>query len=175
MILLKVTRKKQSWNFKRDPSQNSFANNSQNVFLDELALIQEGNVIFLCKCQSVSNHPDSKPEESIAPGKFQIKCFGPRNLYANPVHVIINAYDLEGERIREDGMQMDAESGLSGRWLIHDDWNATKGRPYSAPFSAGCIMLPYAKHRMFNAKLEELGFEKGDLIDAELVEEATND
>jgi hypothetical protein len=108
--------------------------------------------------------------ESIAPGKFQIKVFGPKNLYANPVHIIINTKDMEGEVIRSDGMQMDAVSGLSGRWLIHDDWNASKNRPYSAPFSAGCIMLPYNRHSQFNEKLKELGFERGDIIDGDLVE-----
>jgi hypothetical protein len=139
------------------------------VYLDTLQLLNDDIVVFECKCQSVSNHPKSDVDESIAPGEFQIKLFQQRRAYVNPVHVVMNAEDMEGEWIGEDGMQDDAESGRSGRWLVHDDCNPATLAPYSAPWSAGCIILPMKEHARFNAKLTGLGFKSGDVLEAALM------
>lgn len=171
MINIRIIRSNKSYDFKKTSTLNNFSNNVKNTYLDEFQLLSDADVILKCKCQSVSNHPTSNVNESIAPGEFQIKLFAEKRAYVNPVHVIMHAEDLEGEKIGEDygdGMQMDKESGLSGRWLVHDDWNPVTSRPYYYPYSAGCIILPAHQHIILNTRLAELGLKSGDVLEAVL-------
>ena len=140
------------------------------VYLDTIRLLHGDTVLYHGHCQSVAIHPRCTMRESLATGRFRVRIFQARRLYANPVHEIIDAMDLEGEAIDERAMQMDAESGLQGRYLIHDDYNAASGTAYRAPWSAACIMLPYIHYREFNAALRAVGLLPGDIIEAELRE-----
>ena len=140
------------------------------VYLDTIRLLHGDAALYHGRCQSVAIHSSCTWRESLAPGRFRVRLFASRRAYANPVHEIIDAVDLEGEAIVDDAMQMDAESGLQGRYLIHDDYNPTTGAAYRAPWSAACIMLPYIQYRSFNAALRAVGLLPGDIIEAELRE-----
>lgn len=141
------------------------------VYLDRIRIFHGSATVFEARCQSVAIHRSCTWRESIAPGPFYIRLFGEQRSYANPVHEIINAVDPEGETIDDRAMQVDAETGVEGRWLIHDDYNPATGAAYSAPWSAGCIILPFLRHREFNACLRSLGCAAGDEIAAELRDE----
>jgi hypothetical protein len=166
-----IIRKKVSFDYKYDPRLNTRGNNTKNVYKDTIRLqSDDGVTLFTAPCQSVSIHPDVTERESIAPGVFKVRLFADRRVYQNPVHEIINACDLEGERIDETAMQDDAEQGRAGRWLIHDDMNKATGRPYTAPWSAGCIMLRATAFEQFNETLKLHGAKPGTIITAELAE-----
>lgn len=141
------------------------------VYQDRIRILHGPAVVFESRCQSVAIHHSVTWRESLAPGPFLVRLFGEQRAYANPVHEIFNAFDLEGEAIDERAMQIDAESGVQGRWLIHDDYNPATGSSYLAPWSAGCIMLPYLRHREFNAMLRSLGHVAGDEVAADLRDE----
>lgn len=159
---IEIVRDKRSFNF--DPATLS------PVYLDTIRILHGPVTIYAGRCQSVAIHSSCTWRESLAPGRFRVRLFQARRAYANPVHEIIDAVDLEGEAIDEDAMQIDAESGLQGRWLIHDDYNPKTGTAYHAPWSAGCIMLPYLRYREFNAALRALGLLPGDEVETELRE-----
>jgi hypothetical protein len=142
------------------------------VYLDAIRLMYGDTMLFECRCQSVAIHPSCSQHESIAPGDFQVRVFAERRTYEHPVHEIINAFDIEGERIDNRAMQIDAERGVQGRWLIHDDYNPATRGPYKAPWSAGCIMVPCSVYGEFNALLTGLGHKSGDIIPASLRERA---
>jgi len=159
---IEIVRDKRSFGF--DPATLS------PVYLDTIRILHGPATIYAGRCQSVAIHPKCTWRESIAPGRFRIRLFQDRIAYANPVHMIIDAMDFEGEAIDEDAMQMDAEKGRQGRYLIHDDYNPETGAAYRAPWSAACIMLPYLRYREFNAALRALGLLPGDEVEAELRE-----
>jgi hypothetical protein len=162
MIKLKVTRNKDSYCF-------TIARGWP-YFIDKIEILSDGKSVFSSSCQSVAIHKSCTHKESIAPGVFQARLFADKRNYANPVHELINAIDLEGERIDNKAMQIDAESGVQGRWLIHDDYNPVTKKEYNVPWSAGCIMLPYKNHEIFNQTLIDLGCKPGDIIEIELKE-----
>lgn len=153
------------YSFKFDPAKLA------PIYQDHIRILHGPAIVFESRCQSVAIHRSCTWRESIAPGPFMVRLFGEQRAYANPVHEIFNAVDFEGEEIDERAMQVDAESGVEGRWLIHDDYNPKTGNAYSVPWSAGCIMLPYLRHRDFNACLRMLKCKPGEEVMAELREE----
>lgn len=171
MIKFYIKRRKSSYHYKYDETKNDFANNTRNMYQDSIEIKQDDRQIFACACQTVANHPDGTAQESIAAGKFQVKLFVEQRQYANPVHLIMNAKDLEGEQIDSNGMQYDkGDKEWVGRNLIHDDCNAKTGRPYTAPWSKSCIMIRTGSFQVFNETLLELGGKPGMVIEAELIE-----
>ena len=139
------------------------------VWLDKIKLWANVGIVYSSKCQSVAIY-NCSVLESIAPMKFECRLFAEQRSYANPVHELINAIDMEGEEIDGKAMQIDAEAGIQGRWLIHDDYNPLTKKAYNIPWSAGCIMLPFKEHKLFNDKLIELGCNPGDIIPIEIKE-----
>ena len=139
------------------------------VWLDKIRLWANGGIVYSSKCQSVAIYKCSVLE-SIAPMKFECRLFAEQRSYANPVHELINAIDMEGEEIDGKAMQLDAETGIEGRWLIHDDYNPKTRRAYERPWSAGCIMIPWQDYTRFNNALKNLGYCRGDIIQIEIKE-----
>ena len=140
------------------------------VWLDKIRLWANGVLLYESACQSVAIHNSCTIKESIAPMPFECRLFSEQRTYAHPVHELINAIDMEGEEIDGKAMQIDAENGVQGRWLIHDDYNPVTKKAYNVPWSAGCIMLPFKEHKLFNDKLIELGCKPGDIIPIEIKE-----
>ena len=139
------------------------------VWLDTFRLWVNDGIAFTSKCQSVAIY-NCSILESIAPMRFGCRLFAEQRSYANPVHELINAMDMEGEEIDGKAMQVDAEHGIQGRWLIHDDYNPKTMKSYTKPWSSGCIMLPWKNHIIFNADLRNLGYCRGDIIPIEIKE-----
>lgn len=162
MIKLLILRDKKSFDFT--------VSKGEPFYLDTIKILENNWPVFETYCQSVAIHKSCTMQESVAPGIFHARLFADKRNYTNPVHEMINAFDLEGERIDNKAMQIDAESGVQGRWLIHDDYNPVTKKAYNIPWSAGCIMLPFKEHKLFNDKLIELGCKPGDIIEVELVE-----
>lgn len=139
------------------------------VYLDSFQLYVNESIQFESRCQSVAIY-NCSILESIAPMVFECRLFAEQRTYAHPVHELINAIDMEGEEIDGKAMQIDAEAGIQGRWLIHDDFNPKTGKSYSRPWSAGCIIIPWQDYISFNNALKNLGFVRGDIIPIEIKE-----
>lgn len=160
-IYIEILRDKKSYSFNHSKLHP--------IWLDKIRLWSSGVMLFSSKCQSVAIYKCSTLE-SIAPMRFECKLFAEQRGYTNPVHELINAIDMEGEEIDGKAMQVDAEAGIQGRWLIHDDFNPKTGKEYSYPMSAGCIMIPWKEYSKFNNALKLLGYARGDIVPIEIKE-----
>lgn len=168
--LIKVTRKKESHDFKFDKKKNDFKNNIKNNSLDILEIYLDNLCLFVVdKVQTVCNHPHFDYFDTISPGKFKLKCFvDPRNFHGQ-IHGIIDAYDLDKEKIDLYSMQID-DGYQKGRWLVHDRWSFKKNRDLYNAYSGGCFMMDSRRLKRFNSKLKTLEFTKGDVINGILEE-----
>ena len=171
MITLKVKRNKKSYDYKLDPTKNFFSNNTKNNCLDSIHILQDGNIIYSYpKVQTVANYPNSDTKDTIAKGKFQVKLFVEKRKYKNEVHGIINALDLEGQKIDEFSMQKD-NGFTKGRWLIHDTYDPVLSKDLNFAWSQGCFVFKTsADLKLFNKVLIDYGCKEGDIIDGVLEE-----
>lgn len=172
-LFIRVIRKKASFDFKYNKDKDDFINNTKNNAIDTFILFHNNLLLFKYnRVQTVSNYPGAKLLDTVAPCSFQIKCFVEKRLYKEEIHGIINAVDMEGQPINEFSMQKDG--GLyKGRWLIHGTRNPVTGKDYSYAYSMGCIVFRETKALDdFNELLKSLNIKSGDIINAELVEEA---
>ncbi len=178
-IELVVSRSKASYKFRADESKpDSFENNWKNNSIDGLALIRENKIIFDCKCQSVANYcfGDMSPGDTvahgdtIAPGKFTLRCFVESRKFHGEIHAICDTIDIDGQRINRKAMQTSANGFQNGRWLLHDRYSFKLGRDTNCAWSAGCIIVSSADLAAFNKVLRENGIKAGDEIRGIIVE-----
>jgi len=169
-LFLRIRRYKISHQFKRDPKVKAeWWNNDAHSCMDLFQLYDYEDNIFETHCQSVSNIPTGRYQDTIATGPFQIKCFLEQRSFHCPVHGICNTADIEGQWINEYSV----EKNDSNRWLIHDD-QSLKPKPSGMitriPWSAGCFVLHKSDFEAFNKILLEFNIVKNEMIDGELLE-----
>lgn len=178
-LFFHLIRNKKSYDYKFNHNLNDYKNNVKNNSLDTLILfeVENENDVLLNeiwsykRIQSVSNHPKFDHKDTIAPGKFQIRCFVEKRKYFNQPHGIINAIDIEHQPIGEFSMQVE-EGFQKGRWLIHDTYSISKGRDLYNAYSGGCFIFHNSNvYKDFNSFLAlECKIETGDIIGGELIE-----
>lgn len=170
-LYIQVERKKTSYDFKLNAKLDSFKNNIKNNAVDTIKLYQNDKEIFIYeKIRSLLNYPGCKVADSLANGNFQIKCFVDRRSYKENIHGIINAFDMEGQKI--DSFSMQKDNGLiKGRWLVHGNLNPKTNRDYNYCWSQGCIIFFETKKlEEFNTILKNIGVLPGDIINCKLLE-----
>lgn len=178
-LFVRVDRKKLSYEYKRYASlDDSWSNNDKNNMLDDFILFYNEALLFKAKCQSIANIPNGRFLDTLAPGKFQIKCFVENRNYYGRIHGIINAYDLDGQLINENSIE--TVKGKNGapidftRWLIHDTQKQKPNSPNiltRVAWSAGCLIMAPGDLEAFNEILDAYKVIPGELLNAEIVEE----
>jgi hypothetical protein len=173
MLLIKVLRDARSFDYKVYKDRpDGFNNNYKNNSIDQLSLLDGSRVIFCCRCQSVANYCFGKERpgdtvsygDSIAPGRFAVRCFvSPRMFHGQP-HAIINAGDIDGQSIDNSAMQVTKNGYQNGRWLIHDKCNVATGKDTNYAWSAGCIILSSGDLAELGVSLSATGVRAGDVI-----------
>lgn len=168
-LFIRVIRDVRSFDFKADLKKNSFENNWKNNSLDVLELMNDGEVLFSCRVQTVANHPENNGEnDTIADGTFQIRCFVEPRLFRPRIHAIINTTDMDGERIDHEAMQYKSNGFQNGRWLIHSRYSARTDRDTNYAWSLGCFIPSTVDLDRLNAHLDVLGVSRGDIINGEI-------
>lgn len=169
-LFIRVERFHTSHYYKRNQlKDDDWLNNDAHNCEDNFKLFSYEDLIFKAKCQSISNIPGGKYEDSIAEGPFQIKCFVDKRMFYPRIHGICNTFDLGFEHINENSI----EPTDSNRWLIHDDQKLKPNPPgiiTRVCWSAGCIVLHKSDLEALNQILDAYKIQPGDKIDAELVE-----
>lgn len=134
-----------------------YNNNTKNNMLDSAKLYKKDTILWECnKVQTVANYPLADTQDTLALGSFQIICFiDPRN-YNHEIHGVINAYDIEGQRILENSMQWE-DQHWKGRFLIH----ATQ---YNHAWSKACLMFHLTPLLELNSVLHAEGINSCDII-----------
>lgn len=163
-LSLSILRRKESFNYKVAPSKNSFDNNWKNNSLDDLVVLRNGESLASYKCQTVANHPDFDPGDTIADGDFQIRCFVPPRLFHGQIHAIINTYDIDGEWIDHEAMQSTKGGYQTGRWLVHDRFSFKLNRDTNQAWSGGCFILSSSDLSKMNETLISQGVKPGDIL-----------
>lgn len=177
--LLKVYRKKLSYDYKFNLKKNDYNNNIKNNSLDKMVLfyleklnenvIKENYLIEIPNVQTVSNHPHFDHFDTIAAGPFSVELFVTPRKFHGLIHGIIDAIDIEGQKI--DHWSMQVENGYQkGRWLIHDKWSFEKQRDLNFSYSGGCFISSSENQKKLNNKFKKLKFQKGDILPGLLVE-----
>lgn len=179
-LSIKILRRSESFDFRANPKlPDSFGNNWKNNSLDRLVLYSAGgDELFRARCQSVANYcfADMPPGDTradgdtVAPGKFQLKCFVPPRAFHGGIHAITCTHDLDGQFINREAMQTTAGGFQNGRWLVHDRYSFKTGRDTTYAWSAGCFILSSIDLRTFNQWLAANGILSGDIISGEVVE-----
>lgn len=177
-LFVRVYRKKVSYNYKINPNTpDSWDNNSNNNMLDDFILYYNEALLFRAKCQTIANIPGGRFLDTIAPGKFQIKCFVENRNYYGRIHGIINAYDLEGQFIDENSVErVKGKDGAPidfSRWLVHDTQKQKPKQPNDLTrfaWSAGCFISHPSDLDAFANILDAYKIEVGEVINGELVE-----
>ena len=178
-LFIRVIRKKESYNYKKYPNKpDAWDNNDFNNMLDEYRIYYDESLMMNLKCQTVSNIPNGRFLDTIAPGNFQLKCFvEPRQYVCNP-HGIINTFDLDGQRINENSIE--TVIGKNGapisltRWLNHDTRKLSpnpNNEVTRVAWSAGCFVLNPSDLEAENMLFINYGIKSGDIIDGELLDE----
>lgn len=184
MLKLEIWRNRQSYNFKTDPSKpNSFENNWKNNSLDQLVLLKDQKVLFLAKAQTVANYcfgdmapGDKLPHgDTIAQGKFTVRCFVEPRKFHGEIHAITSTTDLDGQPIDRNAMQISEKGFQNGRWLIHDKYSFKLGKDTNYAWSAGCFILSSADLERLNEILKKEGVKAGDKIEGEVIEDFYGD
>ena len=164
MITIRIDRKKDSYDYKFNKTQpNSWENNYKNNMIDTLMVFEDDKKLLECQCQSVSNSPTGRYEDTIAPGKFSLKLFIEKRNYYCDVHGIVDAVDLEGEYVDFESVQNNDKS----RWLMHDTQKvkpALRATLCTHAWSAGCFILHPVHLSMVNQILKDKGYKSGDII-----------
>jgi hypothetical protein len=178
-LFVRVDRKKLSYEYKRYMSlDDSWSNNDKNNMLDDFILFYNEALLFKAKCQSIANIPNGRFLDTLAPGKFQIKCFVENRNYYGRIHGIVNAYDLDGQLINENSIE--TVKGKNGapvdftRWLIHDMQKQKPNPPNiltRVAWSAGCLIMSPSDLEAFNEILDAYKVISGELLNAEIAEE----
>ena len=164
-ISIRVERKKESFHYKVNPAENSYANNWHNNSLDTIFILKDGRVIRSYPCQTVANHPDYDTHDTIADGSFQVRCFVPPRAFHGHIHAIINTFDVDCEWIDHESMQSTEGGFQNGRWLIHDRYSFKTGKDTNFAWSGGCFILSSKDLEDFNDALVCLGVQKGQVLD----------
>ena len=121
------------------------------------------------KVKKINDIPHFDFKDTIKEGSFQVKCFVEPRSYHGQVHGVINALDLNNQKIDQFSMQI--ENGFQkGRWLVHDKWSFSKGRDLNNSYSGSCFILSSKKLEILNEKLKELGIKPCDIINGTLEE-----
>lgn len=165
IISILIERRKKSFFYKVDSTKNSFANNWKNNSLDVISILKGGRKIRSYQCQTVANHPDYDTHDTIADGKFQVRCFVDPRLFHGHIHAIINTFDVDGEWVDHNAMQNTAGGFQNGRWLIHDRYSFKTGNDTNFAWSGGCFILSSRDLEDFNDTLVCLGVQKGQILD----------
>lgn len=181
MLNIKVLRKRESWDFKLNPSEpDSFSNNIKNNMKDSFIVCDDKAEILRVPVQSVANYcwgeqaasMRTKAGDTIAQGPFKVKCFvEPRN-YEGEIHGIVEATDMDGQRINSESMQSYGDGQTAGRWLIHSTYNKEKQRESAYAYSAGCLILSRSNLETLNAIFHAYGIKRGQILSGEIIEEA---
>ncbi|MEI8095869.1 MAG: hypothetical protein WCG80_16790 [Spirochaetales bacterium] len=177
-MTIKVYRDSRSLDFKRlgKDSPDAWDNNDKNNMLDVFQLWHNGRILHECKVQTVANIPGGRFLNTIAPGIFGIKLFVEPRAFRGRIHGIVNAVDLEGQRI--DGRSVEPVPGKNGapvdfaRWLEHDTQKhapAAPGEVTRVAWSAGCIIHHPNDLELLGDIYDAYGLAPGTVIDAELV------
>lgn len=179
MINLLLQRNLSSYNFKKNTNlPDSFSNNYAQNSRDWLIVLDDKAEIARFRCQSVANYcfgematADSVPYgDTIAPGPFKIRLFAePRNFHGE-IHEIIEATDLDGQRINTRAMQTTEEGFQNGRWLIHDKFSKKYGTDTNYAWSAGCIILSSGDLQALNLIFHACKLSPGAIISGKIVE-----
>jgi hypothetical protein len=176
-----VRRKSESYCFRFEPNIETFANNVKNNCKDTLILLKDGIEVFKCSyLQTVANYPNADVMDTVRPGKFHLKCFVRAGIsFADPadparirIHAVINALDLDQERIDSNAMQMD-DGIYEGRWLLHSTFLPRTRKDAFYAYSKGCFI--FQKTQMlddFNRILTRENVKPGDVIPGTLTEES---
>lgn len=168
MIQIRVIREKKSYDFKLNPQLDTFANNIKNNLIDTILIVNNNEVVFKAKCQSVANYPGAF-RDTIKEGKFQIKCFVPPNSMHGEIHAIINTFDIDNQPINHNSYQVD-NNITKGRWLIHDTYYTPAKRESNYAYSGGCIMLRVKDMEEFNKCLKDLNVKGNDILNGIIME-----
>lgn len=184
MLKMEVWRNRQSYNFKANPNKpDGFDNNWKNNSLDLIVLLDGTELLFRCRAQTVANYcfgdmppGDRLPHgDTIAKGKFTVRCFVEPRKFHGEIHAITRTTDLDGQPIDRNAMQISANGFQNGRWLIHDCYSARLGRDTNFAWSAGCFILSSADLAQLNAILKNEGVRAGDEIEGEVIEDFCGD
>ena len=179
MITMRILRQKESYDFKANPNKpDSFENNWKNNSLDLLELRDGKQQLFMCKAQTVANYcfGSQKPGDkmahgdTVAAGKFTVKCFVEPRSFHGEIHAITKTRDLDGQEIDRNAMQTTADGFQNGRWLIHDRYSFKTGKDTNYAWSAGCFILSSKDLEAMNKVLKQHGFKSGDEIEGVLEE-----
>ena len=156
------------------PVDKGWSLNDRNNSLDDYTVLDGNNLVFQCKCQTVSNTEGCVPAadyfDTLAPCEFNLKLFVDTRRFNCEVHGITDAKTLKGEIIDKQSVTETSKD----RWLQHD---TQKLKPYQAgvetrvAWSSGCIILPMRKHALVNEIFKQYGYQSGDSIKCRLVEE----
>lgn len=166
-------RRKESYNYMKNPSAApSWGNNDHNNMLDTCIIFIEGVEKFECAVQTVSNHPEARFRDTIAPGEFGLRLFVDPRLFSGRIHGIVGARDLEGDFVDFESVQLDDLA----RWLQHDT-RKLKSRPSDpdlstvtrVAWSAGCFVHHPPDLERINSIYLDAGANPGIVIPAELV------
>lgn len=165
-----IYRKKSSYKFKRLPDEpDAWGNNDAQNMKDEISLWAGEQRLFFSRCQTVSNIPGGRFEDTIREGPFKLKLFvDPRKFHCR-IHGIVDAYDIEGQFVDYDSVQANDKN----RWLVHDTQKLKPNPPgvrTRVAWSAGCFIMTPEKLEEFNTILESYKYKPGDIIDGELKE-----
>jgi hypothetical protein len=169
-ITIKVRRFKKSYDYKIDDSKNSYSNNIKNNSIDSIYLLKGQRIVYhYNKIQTISNHPNMKHSDTIAPGPFKIKCFVDLRAFEDTgIHGIFDTKDISGQYIDENSMQWDNGQYI-GRFLIHS--SKYKGKDLNNCYSGACFVFLESKElEKFNNIIKSLGFGPGNIINGFLQE-----
>lgn len=180
MVKLRIERALSSYNYKNRPEKpNSFGNNWKNNSRDWLVLLDDKAELCRFRCQTVANYcfgkmaPGDTVEhgDTIAPGPFKVRLFAEPRMFHGEIHEIIEATDIDGQRIDGHAMQITNDGYQSGRWLIHDRFSKKVGADTNYAWSAGCFILSSGDLAALNKVLHAYKFKPGDIIPGEVVED----
>lgn len=170
-VRMHVLRRRISFHYRVDPLKgDSFENNWANNSCDTMQLQDKaGRVLYGAMVQTVANYcfgrmpPGSGVAhgESVAPGAFVVRCFVPARAFHGRIHAITRTWDMDGEWIDREAMQISTEGYQTGRWLIHDRWSEKLGRDTNYAWSAGCFVLSSEDLRRMNEVLDRWGVSCG--------------
>jgi len=168
MLFIRIKRKATSYHYKRDEKKNDWMNNDLHSCEDSIELYDDEAMIFSAKCQSVSNIPTGRYEDTIAEGPFLLNCFVDQRSFYPRIHGFCDTYDIENQYIDTNSV----EENDKNRWLLHDDQKLKPNPPNQItriPWSAGCVVLHKGDLEAFNRVLDAYNIKRGDTIDGEIL------
>lgn len=179
MLKIIIERKKTSYDFKVNrAAPDSFENNWKNNSQDWL-IVKDGKAeIARFKCQSVANYCFGDMAtadtvswgDTVAPGQFKLRLFAePRNFHGE-IHEIIEATDIDGQRINTHSTQKTTKGFQNGRWLIHSRYSTKFAADTKYAWSAGCFILSSGDMATLNKLFHCYSLPPGMIIPGEVTE-----